>query len=38
MSDEAGPERLINEVRFSNYNKFASTIRILPEGPNENRQ
>lgn len=33
-----GPERLINEVRFSNYHKFASTMRILPEGPDTNRQ
>ncbi len=35
---KVGPERLINEVRFSNYHKFASTMRILPEGPNANRQ
>jgi hypothetical protein len=30
LVDKVGPERLINEVRFSDYHKFASTARILP--------
>jgi hypothetical protein len=38
IADEVGPERLINEVRFSNYHKFESTMRILPDGPDANRQ
>ena len=38
VGEELGPERLINEVRFSNYHKFASTVRILPDEPNANRQ
>ncbi len=38
LVDKVGPERLINEVRFSNYHKFASTVRIFPEDAHANRQ
>ncbi|MGA8741042.1 MAG: hypothetical protein WB561_07640 [Terracidiphilus sp.] len=38
LVDKVGPERLINEVRFSSYHKFASTVRIFPEDPDANRQ
>jgi hypothetical protein len=37
LVDKVGPERLVNEVRFSNYHKFASTVRILPEDPDASR-
>jgi hypothetical protein len=38
VAEQVGPERLINEVRFSNYHKFASSVRILPESPDANRR
>ena len=38
VTDKVGPERLVNEVRFNSYHKFASTVRILPEGTNPHRQ
>jgi hypothetical protein len=30
VGDKIGPQRLVNVVRFSNYHKFASTLRIVP--------
>ena len=38
LVDKVGPERLINEVRFSGYHKFVSTMRIMPGGVNANRE
>jgi hypothetical protein len=37
-ADKVAPERFINEVRFSDYHKFSSTVRMLPAGPEVNRQ
>jgi hypothetical protein len=38
VAEKVGPERLINEVRFSDYHRFTSTMRILPESPDAHRQ
>jgi hypothetical protein len=37
-ADKVTPEKFINEVRFSDYHKFSSTVRMLPAGPEVNRQ
>ena len=38
LIDGVGPEKHINEVRFSDYHKFASTARILTDSPDAEQQ
>ena len=33
LVDKVGPERLIDEVRFSSYHKFASPCGYFPKTP-----